>query len=133
MTDDDFIEAFESTAISPEDWSHEAHVRMGWIYCQRKQNRDDATNKARAGIRALNKANNTPGKLYHDTVTIAFMRIIWARAQAGPATWPEFLADNGDLIASNPSVLSKYYSRELLDTDEARLGFVEPDCEPLPA
>lgn len=35
MTDDEFIAAFEDRAIAREDWTHEAHVRMGWIYARR--------------------------------------------------------------------------------------------------
>ena len=58
MTDDEFMNAFEATAIPRENWTHEAHVRMAWIYCQREASCEDATNKARAGIRALNKAND---------------------------------------------------------------------------
>lgn len=132
MTDDEFIEAFEATSISRDDWTHEAHVRMGWIYCQRNSSRDDATNCARSGIRALNKANSVPGKLYHETVTIAFMYLIWDRAQNGSDIWGEFLEINRDLVGSEPSVLNRYYSKDLLASEEARLAFVNPDLEPLP-
>ena len=32
MTDDEFLAAFEAAAIPRKDWTHEAHVRMAWLY-----------------------------------------------------------------------------------------------------
>ncbi|MFP6582120.1 MAG: hypothetical protein VCD00_06130 [Candidatus Hydrogenedentota bacterium] len=133
MSDDEFIKAFEAAGISRDDWTHEAHIRMGWIYCQREETCQGATDRARAGIKALNQADDIPAGFYHETVTVAFMALIWSRAQAGPKTWADFLASNRDLISTDSSALARHYSTTLLESDEARTEYVVPDLEPLPA
>lgn len=132
MSDDEFIEAFEAAAISRDDWTHEAHIRMGWIYCQQEETCHGATDRARKGIKALNQANSIPAGFYHETVTVAFMMLIWSRARSGPKTWSDFLTDNHDLIGADSSVLARHYSTTLLESDEARTEYVAPDLQPLP-
>jgi hypothetical protein len=66
--------------------------------------------------------------LYHETITWAFLLLIAERqARQSAATWAEFEAANGDLMAWKPSILEKYYSKELLTSDLARRAFLMPD------
>ena len=132
MTDDEFLDAFEAQAISRADWTHEAHVRMGWLYCTRHETFGDAVQCACTGIRALNKANGVADNLYHQTVTIAFMRLIHARIEDAGLTWPGFRDAHPELLSREKPILLAYYSKALLETDEARLDFVEPDLQKIP-
>jgi len=134
MTDEEFLAAFEKQAILRDDWSHEAHVRMTWLYCQQEPDFESMLDKVRHGIQALNAINGVEGKLYHETVTVAFSSIIYARATGARAarSWPVFRDGNRDLIDPGPSPLLSYYRKETLETDDARLGFIAPDLQPLP-
>ncbi len=134
MTDEEFLDAFEAQAISREDWTHEAHVRMAWLYARREASREAMLDKVRNGIKRLNAVNAVEGKLYHETVTMAFGTIIHHRVttNGAPQEWPAFRDASADLTSPGPSPLLKYYRQETLDSDAARLGFVLPDLKPLP-
>lgn len=132
MTDDEFLAAFEAQAISRDDWTHEAHVRTGWLYCTRTHEFDEASKAVSSGIRALNKANAVPVRLYHETVTIAFMRLIWARTRTGVSTWPAFRDAYPELLNRDKPILQDHYSKDCLESDDARLQFVNPDRQELP-
>ena len=73
-----FLAEFEAAAIPSERWSHRAHIRMAFLYL-RDHSFPDALARIRAGILALNQANgvqDTPESGYHETVTVAWARII---------------------------------------------------------
>ena len=66
--------------------------------------------------------------LYHETITWAFLLIINERHVRQPdTTWPEFAAANRDLLSWKPSILERYYSKDLLGSEFARRAFVMPD------
>jgi hypothetical protein len=80
-----------------------------------------------AAIKRFADAKGATG-LYHETITWAFLLLIAERQSRKPArTWPEFEAENGDLLVWKPSILERYYSKELLATDLAKKTFVMPD------
>lgn len=134
MDDDAFLAAFEAPSLTREDWTHEAHVRTAWCYAVREPDRDATARKLCQGIRNQNRWLKSDPKLYHETVTVAFAAIIHARATApgAPDAWADFRDANRDLIDPGPSPLLNHYSQELLDSDAARLDFVNPDLAPLP-
>lgn len=107
---------------------------MTWLYARREPDQEAALKKVRNGIRRLNAANRTEGKLYHETVTLAFGTIIHDRATAkgAPHDWPAIRDACTDLISPGPSPLLKHYRPETLESDAARLAFIPPDLEPLP-
>jgi hypothetical protein len=129
MTDDEFLDAFERAAITREQWTHAAHVRMAWIYCRREAALDGAIARMRAGIPKLNAALGTAPQLYHDTVTCAFGTLVYARATApgAPPVWEDFQAANPDFFDRGDPILQRYYRAETMATDAARRGFVAPD------
>jgi hypothetical protein len=129
MTDDEFLAAFDACTLSKPLWTHEAHVRLAWI-CLGRMPFAAARDHARAGIRKYNESlGNTTG--YHDTVTVAFVRIIAARRRPGE-TFAEFREANPDVFSKDEPILLSYYSKPRLDSAAARARFVESDLRPLP-
>ena len=126
MTDDVFLTAFEDTSLPRYEWTHVAHVRMAFLYLSRLPYAE-AEEKIVSGIRRYNAAKSN-GVGYHQTITIAFARLIAPRLTG--SDWPTFLATNSDLMSF--SCIQKHYSPELLKSQQARAEFVEPDLEPLP-
>jgi hypothetical protein len=126
MTDEVFLMAFEDTSLPRYEWTHAAHVRMGFLYLSRLPYAE-AEGKIVAGIQRYNaaKGNHTG---YHHTITIAFARLIASRFNGSDG--PEFCAANPDLLTF--ACIQKHYSPELLKSAKARIEFVEPDLEPLP-
>jgi len=134
MTDDEFLGAFERAALTREQWTHAAHIRMAWLYSRREASLDAALIRMRAGIPRLNAALGTAPHLYHDTVTCAFGTLVFLRATApgAPSAWSDFQAAHPELFDRAAPILRRHYRPETLATDAARLGYVPPDREAFP-
>jgi hypothetical protein len=83
------------------------------------------------GIRRFAVRNGSPQK-FNFTQTCAWVRLIAAaqRESARVKTFEEFVLAHLELLDAN--VLARYYSKSLLDSPAARVGWVEPDIRPLP-
>jgi len=117
MTDEDFVQAFESCELPPEAFHHRDHIRLARIYLDRL-GLEAATARF---VESLRRFAGHIGKSdkYHETITVAWMRIV-----AGSGRDEAALFDKDYLYL--------FYSRELLDSQAARVGFVEPDVNSLP-
>ena len=131
MSDAALLAAFEFCTLPKAAWTHEAHIRTAWIYLTTRSY-DDALAALRNGIPKYNRSlGNTTG--YHDTITVAFTRLIAGRILASPDDdFAEFRTRHADLFAKSPSPLALHYSKERLASPEAVASFVEPDISPLP-
>ena len=153
MTDDQFLAKFEQRTLKRAQWTHEAHVRMAWLYLTRSENYRGARNKVRSGIKKLNAtflAQSTSGcgatrpaepaaeaasegksTGFHETITTAFLRVVAVRARAGEK-FAAFRKRNLDLFDRKLSALLTHYTPEQLFSDGAKVKFVQPDLTPLP-
>ena len=124
-TDDDFLKAFRRNELPPSEWTHEAHVRMAWLYLNRFSfNR--ALRKIRYGISSYNAAQKKDG--YHETITTAFAHLIQTRLRSRvKESFAEFRKRNPDLFDRSLSPLLRHYSKETLFSAAAKHNFVEPD------
>lgn len=129
MTDDDFLAAFEAAAIPRPEWTHEAHVRMAWLYVTRFPTAQ-ALGLVRTGIRKLNARIGSPDG-YHETITVAFVRVIASRRERDE-DYPTFRGRNPDLFDRTLTALLRHYTKDRLHSPEARRAFVEPDVAALP-
>ncbi len=136
------IASFEAGTLPRAEWTHEAHVYTAWTYLAREPFAA-ALARIRVNIRRFNGMQTPPGR-YRETVSVAFLTVIADRMRRlGQTTerigladsddaWTAFRCANLDLIGKAP-VLERYYSHELLLSEQAADAFVEPDREPLPA
>jgi hypothetical protein len=126
---------FVAAAIPRPEWTHQAHLIMGAWHVH-TLGPAKALETLRARIRRLNESNGVPNTEtdgYHETITRAYVTIIADHLARAPerslaARVAELLA--GPLAARE--ALLRHYSRALLFTPAARLGWVEPDLLPLP-
>jgi len=134
VTDEEFLDAFESCTLPREQWTHHAHLRVAYLYASTHE-WHGAIDRVRRGIQAYNKATDTPESLnrgYHETITQSFLRLVFAaQSRTGPHPSSE------DFCQAHPELQSKYvlqtfYSTERLMTMQAKAEFVEPDLNPLP-
>ena len=129
MTDDEFLAAFESAAIPRPQWTHEAHVRMAWLYLTRLPFAE-ALHRVRTGIQKLNARIGSPDG-YHETITVAFVRVIASRMETGEG-YAAFRERNPELFDRTLVALLHHYTKERLYSVEARRAFIDPDVLPLP-
>jgi putative acetyltransferase len=133
LSDEELLAAFESCTLSCEAWTHRAHIRVGYLYAS-QCDLPAAIQRMRAGLKALNAVHGTPESLergYHETITVAFLRLIQAAARK--ETFPsseDFCQRHPELLDKN--LLLKFYSRERLRSLEAKTQFIAPDLSPLP-
>ncbi len=125
-----FICRFERCELPEEEWTHLAHVRVAWIALM-SDSASRAVDRVRSGILRYNTEVLKRRHKYHETVTIAFARIIHDRLRCDE-TWSDFRRRIDDILSADEPILVKYYSAERLMSDEARRDFVEPDLGPLP-
>jgi len=127
MTDAQFLAAFEDTTLEP--FHHGDHIRAGWIYL-REYPLLEAIPRFIGALRRYATSRGAPDR-YHETVTLAFLLLIFERMDHGKGeTWDAFAARHPDLMRWNPSALAAYYRAETLATNDARARFVLPDAGP---
>lgn len=126
MTDNELYDAFVSTALPANEFHHEQHVRVAWLFVCR-HGMPAAIGEFSEAIKRFAVAKGAHG-LYHETITWAFLLVIGERQTQQPAsTWAEFAAAHPDLLLWKPSILDRYYSRDFLMSERARKSFVMPD------
>jgi hypothetical protein len=98
---------------------------------------DAALAMLRDGIRRLNEHHGTPNSPtsgYHETVTVAYVRLIEAFLAAFDAEVA--LERRVEALVGGPlaekSVLLRFWSRDVLMDPKARFEWVPPDLAPLP-
>jgi hypothetical protein len=134
MSDDEFIQQFETSTFPFDQWHHRAHVKPAYLYLVRF-GREVAAQKLRTGIRAYNAANHVPDEPtrgYHETMTMAWLHIIHATITIyGPlATADEFFEFHPQL--GQKKILRLFYSPEMFMSPRAKQEFLAPDLTPLP-
>lgn len=139
LDDAELARAFASATLAHAAWDHAAwdhaaHLRIAWMHLERDAFAR-ALERLREGIRRLNAAHgvpSTPTGGYHETLTVAWLRIVAEARRRGPDVDDarSFVDLHGARLA--PERLLDFYSRKRLRNDDARRCFVEPDRMPLP-
>lgn len=126
MTDEELVRAFEAKTLTAVLFDHAAHVRVGWWYV-RHCRLGEAIDRFSDALRGFAAAHGAAGK-YHETVTIAYLLAIAERLQQAPQLeWPDFAARYPELFERQPSLLTRYYRDDTLQSARARAAFVMPD------
>lgn len=127
MQDTIFIEQFENTTLSPQNFHHKDHVRLAWLYLNRYPLLE-ALQKFSNGLKNFARSLGKE-QLYHETITWAYIFLINERmVQADTKqSWEEFIAGNGDLLNWQETILNRYYSKSVLDSPLAKSIFLLPN------
>jgi hypothetical protein len=123
----EFVRAFEACTLPIDRFHHRDHLHMAWLYLGQYpigEALDRFTVALQRFAASLGKAG-----LYHATITHAYLLLAQERiARTGRGdTWEAFAEANPDLLTWKPSILTQYYSEELLQSELARKVFVFPD------
>ena len=130
LTDAEFIRAFEACELSNESFHHRDHIRLAWIYLQRYAELEAREHMAGA-IRKF-AAHHGKSDKYHETVTVAWLRLVAngiARMPPG-SSFEQLTIAAPELL--DKRTIEKFYSRAALASESARAFWVEPDLQPLP-
>jgi hypothetical protein len=123
---ENLVRAFEECTLPKAGWTHREHLTVALWYLLHYP-RDEATDRTREGIQRFNLSHgNTTG--YHETITLAWVAVIDRflaerdRGQPLSALVGALLEECGD-----KGYLGRFYSGDVLMSDEARRGWVPPD------
>jgi hypothetical protein len=127
VSDADLLEHFEAGREPPGGFHHREHVQAAWAILRREP-LPAAIDRFRGALRRYAKAQGA-SRIYHETVTVAFLLLIHERMARGrvTASFARFAAKNPDLFAGRPSVLEAYYQPATLKSPLARRVFLMPD------
>jgi hypothetical protein len=127
----ELVRSFEGATVSRDDWKHREHLIVGLYYLTR-HDLETATDRMRAGIRHLLVegfgVDLTKEMPYHETITVFWMRTLASfNATSNGAPMTEKVGRLSERF--DKDFPFRYYTRELLFSDEARRRFVEPDLQ----
>ena len=126
MTERELFDRFVDTSLPADQFHHQQHVHVAWMFV-REFGMPAALAEFSTAIKRFADAKGAHG-LYHETITWAFLLLIADRqARTSPDNWPDFAAANPDLLTWKPSILNRYYSKDLLASDLAKRTFLMPD------
>ncbi len=133
MSDETFVDLFFSCKLPASEWTHEAHIRLAWLMLS-SMPYDDALNRIRAGIMKYNDIVLKKAPAYHETITVAFTRLIVTARVELPLkhTLADFKSFHPILFDRTLTALLRHYRRDTLFSLEARASFIAPDLLPLP-
>ena len=126
LTEDELVNAFEAGSLSA--FPHAEHVRLTIVYLMR-HGQDETIRKMCDGLMRFATAKGQPDK-FHVTMTRAWVDLIESARRFHPE-----IDTPGALVARCPQLLERdallrFYSRERLNSAEARARWVPPDRAP---
>jgi hypothetical protein len=129
------VNAFEDASIARGVWKHAEHLVVA-LYYVTKYDLETATRKMRDGLFHLLtegfKVDLTKEMPYHETLTMFWILTVnkFARENTNLG-----LTEKANILVEkfDKDYPLKFYTRELLFSDEARAKFVDPDLSNLPA
>ena len=125
LSDDEFLAAFHSCRLPNSGFRHADHLRLAWLHLHRSP-LAKALDSVRTGIQNF-AAHHGATQLYHETVTTAWIRLL---ALHHESSFDEFLTVNEPRLTKD--LLHRFWTPELLASDEARKTWVPPDRKALP-
>jgi hypothetical protein len=128
LADREFVAAFENGMLPAEMFHHADHIRLAWLYLS-EHNYEAAERRFCDGLVRLAARFGVPEK-FHLTITLAWLRAVHARIRTdGETSFDAWLVRHSALLDRN--FLLQHYSKERLESPEARAGWLEPDCKAL--
>jgi hypothetical protein len=126
-----FQASFEACKVSPNEFTHCAHLRLAYVYLA-QHDVDDALQTMRAAIKRFLAFHQIDAAKYHETLTRAWLLAVrhFMERAGSTRSADDFLAKSAVLLDSK--IMLTHYSKDLLFSAAAREGFVEPDQAPIP-
>ncbi|MGI9105665.1 MAG: hypothetical protein ACR2G4_05395 [Pyrinomonadaceae bacterium] len=123
------VQNFESCSIEPSEFNHHAHLTVAFWYLSQLP-APAAVERMRAGLHRFTKHHNSDG--YHETLTRFWLKLV--RHFLDRAETTHSLTEQANellTVYDHSRLVFEYYSRERIESGEAKQSWVEPDLKPL--
>lgn len=132
LSDEEFERAFKNCTLSPDLFTHEAHLRLAWIHLQ-KVGPEKAPTIVCDQITAFVEYLGAQDK-YHQTVTVAAVMIVHHFMQHTDVdNFSDFILQFPQLKTNLKGLIAAHYSVDIFQLEEAKVHYVEPDVIPFDA
>lgn len=126
------LRGFETGELPPAEFDHARHLAVALALLARLGDERAAAARVRDGLARYLARHGVDARKYHETITVFWVRRVAAfLARAGAGRRLAELANELARECGDPRLVFDYYSRALIDSEEARARRVEPDLKPL--
>jgi hypothetical protein len=122
------VAGFEDCTLPYPNWTHRAHLAVAVSSLQQRPF-PAALDRVRERIQVYNRTRGS-GTGYHETITTLFMRAVAAYLTRHPDARPP-AAVAALAAACDMAWVRRHYSAARLESEEATVGWVEPDLRAL--
>jgi hypothetical protein len=126
-----FASRIGACAFPAADFNHRAHLRLAYVYLS-ENDVETAHRAMRETLRNFIRCNGIDPAKYHETLTRAWIMAVrhFMDSTSSSDSFDSFIEQNPRML--DAAIMMTHYTREVLYSDQARAGFVEPDRDPIP-
>ncbi|PYS76548.1 MAG: hypothetical protein DMF67_10650 [Acidobacteria bacterium] len=125
------VRKFESCEFQPSEFKHRLHLTVALSYLL-DSTYAEALERMRQSLRRFIQARGIEPVVYHETLTVFWMRRVLAFVEQADRTRDlAELANEMFDACGDPRLVFDYYSKERLDSDKARAYWLDSDLRPL--
>jgi hypothetical protein len=129
LSEEEFEEKFSTCNFRPLWFTHEAHLRLAWMYVN-KYGKEIAFEKYSKQLQAFANKYNAEGK-YNATVTYASIQIMSRFIEKSEAyDFHDFINEFPELKSKFKGLLTTHYSKDIFTSKEAKKHILQPDLVP---
>ena len=129
LSDVRFGEAFRTCTLDPVLFTHEAHLRLAWIYI-RQYGLEEGMDKIRRHLQHFVAMVDEEDK-YHETLTVAAIHIVHHFMQRYPVPYFEAFMQVAPVLQQDfRGLVARHYHAQILASETARKQFIKPDLRP---
>ena len=125
------VRRFESCEYAPDEFKHRLHLTVALSYLLEAPYAE-ALERMRLSLHRFIKARSVDPGVYHETLTVFWMRRVLAFVeQADRRRTVAELANELVEACSDSRLASEYYSKGRLDSEKARRYWLDSDLKPI--
>lgn len=125
------VRRFETCELPPSEFDHRAHLTVALCYLLGASDAE-ARERLRRGLGEYVRAHGIAPGLYHETITVFWLKRVRAFiVRAGAGRTLAVMANRLAEECADSRLVFSYYSRGLIDSGAARQAWAEPDLKPL--
>ncbi len=129
VSDEQFIKDMEQGGFPPNLFTHEAHIRLAWLYLN-QFDEEMAIEKTCQTIQNFDQLHGD-GTKFHLTLTVASVKVVHHFKKKSNATsFIGFINENPRLNNAFKSSILKQYGTNPLNLENAKAKFIAPDQLP---
>lgn len=126
LSDHEFVYVFKTQTLNPKIFTHEAHIRLAWIYLN-SYTIEQAIEQFSNELLELVTLHNATDK-FNKTLTVAAFNIINNfKVNSNTVDFRTFIKAYPELVLDFRSLVKKHYTKDVFNCPKAKKSFVEPD------